>query len=225
MPNEFLLDIYSMNICGIDPGLASGGIVLVQSPDDRVVLSRSLVEKRGSASKSKEDAREQAAVLGGWGDVAFTAAAQRSEAWLEAVRDTLDEIKATGYEIDYFAIESFVDQPSRARKEKAGLLRNRWQTPLSMGRLAEELRRRGYSPEQGNIFYQNAGTVLTQWRTEIGQLEKRKKGQDAIVPGDHLVSNDHERKALVHALALSLRLGEKGNLQRWKEIYSKEQTI
>ena len=214
-----------MNICGIDPGLASGGLVLVRSPKDRVLLSKSLVEKRGAASRSKTEAKKRADLLGGWGDVAFTAAAARSENWVQQVREALDEIASEGHSIDYFAIESFVDQPSRARQEKAGLLRNRWQTPLSMGRLAEELLRRGYSPEKGNVFYQNAGTVLTQWRTELGQLENRKRGEDAVLPGDSLVSNDHERKALVHALALSLRLGEKGNLERWKEVYSEEPII
>jgi hypothetical protein len=211
-------------VCGIDPGLASGGLVLVERQGSReeVLRSVSLVEKRGAAKRALTQTRERSALLGGWGDNQFTAAATRSAAWMNLFRETLKEIAAADQSIDFFAIESFVDQPSRARQEKAGLLRNRWQTPLTMGRLAEELERRGYSPEKGNLFYQNAGTVLRQWKTELGLLEKRKRGEDTLLPGDSLVSNDHERKALVHALALLLRLEEKGNLAKWKEVYWKE---
>lgn len=210
-----------MKICGIDPGLASGGLVLVESAGDgtKVLASYSLVEKRGAAQEAKKTAKARSEESFGWGDIAFTAAADRSEGWIRKVTEALGDIEENFGKINYFAIESFVDQPSRARQEKSGLLRNRWQTPLSMGRLAEELLRRGYSPERGNLFYQNAGTVLTQWKTEIALLEKRKRGKEAFLPGDEIVTNDHERKALVHALALSLRLGEKGNLHRQEGLY------
>lgn len=195
-------------ICGIDPGLASGGLVVINAADgNRVLTSLSLVEKSGAAKKARSEAEEIASSVGGWGDMQFSAAALRSERWCAAVREALSEITDEYGPIAFFAVESFVDQPSRARKEKAGLLRNRWQTPLSIGGLAEVLREHGAEVSNGRVVYQNAGIVIPQWATQLAQLETRTRGEDAgVVPDDRLVGNDHERKALVHALALALRI-------------------
>lgn len=205
-------------ICGIDPGLASGGLVVINTADkNRVLASRSLVEKPGEAKKARSTAEAGASGIGGWGDMQFTAAALRSESWCLKVRQALDEICEEYGSIEFFAVESFVDQPSRARKEKAGLLRNRWQTPLSIGGLAAVLREHRADVANGRVVYQNAGIVIPQWQTQIAQLEKRTKGKDAgVAPDDRLVGNDHERKALVHALALALRVGN-GNSPTNKE--------
>ncbi len=198
-------------ICGIDPGLASGGLVLLDAGDgDRVLGSHSLVEARGAVSKARGEAEDLAAAWGNWGDLQFTSAALRSEAWCRRVREALDGMVKEHGPISFFAVESFTDQASRARQDKAGLIRNRWQTPLSIGGLADVLRDFGAEVSNGRLVYQNAGVVLPQWRSELALLESRKRGQESgVAPDDHLVGNDHERKALVHALALALRLRDK----------------
>jgi hypothetical protein len=195
-------------ICGIDPGLASGGLVLIDPRDgDRVLDSHSLVERKGAVAAAKARAEELNGALGSWGDREFTAAALRSEDWCLRVKDFLEGLVEGHGPISYFAVESFTDQASRARQDKAGLIRNRWQTPLSIGGLADVLRGFGAEVGNGRLIYQNAGVVLPQWRSELALLESRVRGQEAgVAPDDHLVGNDHERKALVHALALALRL-------------------
>lgn len=198
-------------VCGIDPGLASGGLVVIDALDgDRVIAAYSLVEKKGDSKEARARAEEMAASLGGWGDKAFTSAALRSTSWIAKAEEALSEITKKHGIVAWCAVESFVDQPSRARKEKEGLLRNRWQTPLSMGALALVLSSFGLSLERGNLVYQNAGVVLPQWRDELALLESKKE----VVAGDKIVKNDHQRKALLHALALSLRLRHEGKLSQ-----------
>lgn len=194
-------------ICGIDPGLASGGLVVIDHLDaDRVLESVSLVEKRGAVKAARAQAEDLAEKWGGWGDMQFTSAVLRSEAWCERVQTKLDEIEAAHGPVDFYAIESFVDQPSRARQDKAGLLRGRWQTPLSTGSLAVLLAARGADVRGGQVIYQNAGVVIPQWRSELAQLEASKGQDSGVAPDDHKVGNDHERKAFIHALSLSIRL-------------------
>lgn len=196
-------------ICGIDPGLASGGLVVIDASDrDRVVAAYSLVEKKGAVAEAKKEAEDKAHELEGWGDKAFTSAAIRSEKWIGKVEEAMEEISREHGPIAWCAVESFTDQPSRARKEKEGLLRNRWQTPLSMGGLQLVLAKFDLSLENGKLFYQNAGVVIPQWRDELARLE----AGEEIAPGDKIVKNDHQRKALLHALALSLRLRRAGKV-------------
>lgn len=201
----------ALRIGGIDPGLASGGFVVIDARQkNRVLASHSLVEPKGAAKAATEEARELAEEFGGWGDVEFIAAALRAERWVENFTSCLAEVEAEFGPITYFAVESFVDQRSRAREENNRLIRNRWQTPFLMGQLAVALH--GESDafvRNRRIVYQNAGTVIRQWGPELAELKQRGRGkEDLIVSGDGQVGNDHERKALVHALALSLRLSQ-----------------
>jgi hypothetical protein len=199
-------------IAGIDPGLASGGMVVIATGPDRVIEAYSLVEKKGRHAAAKSEARALAEPLDGWSDAEFSAAALRAEQWRDQFATALDQFEAEHGAIDFFAVESFVDQRSRAREEKNRLVKNRWQTPLVIGLLAAELEKRDISVRNQRLIYQNAGIVIRQWSAELAELKNRGKGSpDLVVPGDHKISNDHQRKALVHALALSLRLNNKDN--------------
>ena len=193
---------------GIDPGLSSGGVVLLQRDPERVLAAISLVEPAGSARAALAQARAYLGARGGWGDVEFTAAMIRAKNWMTLFRSRLDAVCAEVGPVDIWAIESFVDQRSRAREEKARLLKNRWMTPLVIGMLADELEARGMSLENDRIVYQNAGIVIRQMAEEIGRLKDRRRSAalDVVIPGDRLVTNDHLRKAFAHALALHMRL-------------------
>lgn len=227
----------SLRIAGIDPGLASGGLVVIDPLDkDRVLVSYSMVEAAGEAKKAEKDARSLLAEFEEWGDREFTSAILRSEAWLEKLRINIREAEREFGRIAVFGTESFVDQHSRARQRfacrackanfgrwtqvcpncgktgtlepKSRLTKNIWHTPLLMGGLhtvlAEEC---GATVRNHRVVYQNAGIVISQWGPQLAALKKRGRGkQDLDVVGDGQVGNDHERKALVHARALSLRL-------------------
>ena len=203
-----------MRIAGIDPGLRSGALVLIQHRPERVLASVSLVEASGAAGEAKRQADETAARLGGWSDTQFSSACLRAERWVARFRQAFEELEKEHGGIAYVACESFVDQPSRAAKEKAGLLRKRWQTPLLTGYLNVYLAERGYTVANGRLVFQNAGVVIRQMTRELGVLERgRPEERERVIAGASLVGNDHERKALVHAMALSLRLARAGETQ------------
>jgi hypothetical protein len=199
-------------IAGIDPGLASGGFVVIRGGDRSVIKAYSLVESKREREEAKDLAVHFSNQAGIWGDNEFTTAVFRAEKWMQTFDQSYNDFNNEYGKIDYFAIESFVDQRSRAREEKQQLLKNRWHTPLLIGLLVAYLNERDYKPQNHNLFYQNAGIIIRQWSTEIGMLAARKKGKnakDVVVKNDHLITNDHQRKALVHAFALSLRLRDK----------------
>lgn len=200
-------------IIGIDPGLATGGIVLIKvgrtSLDDEVIDSFSMVEKKDLLNKDKERAVKLIELgVNRWGDREFTLAMLRTDRWVKKAIAEISRWEKEYGKIDKIAIESFVDQPSRAKQ----IMKLRWQTPLLIGAFVEKLKDLGYSEEQ--LVYQNAGTVLKQWQTELDLLknDKRKKRarqeKPVIVTGDWQISNDHLRKALVHGLALAIRIRE-----------------
>lgn len=191
-------------IGGIDPGMRTGGIVLLQTDPEKVLAAYSMVETRGTTTAA--NAQTETILSAGWGDKEFTSAALRANGWLERFKEILDEIEEVHGHVRVWAIESFVDQRSRAREEQERLVRKRWMTPLVMGLLAYELQERGYSVDDNTIVYQNAGVVIRQNNEEIARLANRRNKQlDVVVPGDHLITNDHTRKAFAHALSLSSR--------------------
>lgn len=196
-----------MRIAGIDPGLRSGGLVLIESDPERVLASVSLVEKPGDSKQARAEVESVAEALGGWADKQFASACLRAESWMERFAEAFERLAEQNGEIAMIACESFVDQPSKARKEKAGLLARRWQTPLLTGFLVPYLAARGYTVANGRLVFQNAGVVIPQMRSELAILENgRAPDKEAVVPGGSLVGNDHERKALAHALALAIRV-------------------
>jgi hypothetical protein len=199
-------------IGGVDPGLASGGLVVLRLPQEQVVAAMSLVEPRDAKRRAQKEALAIAdRYFGGWSDVEYLAADARAAMWVQRFGRALDDLEAEHGRVSCFAVESFVDQPSRARRERRALVRHRWQTPLLMGRLARELEDRGYAPHNGGVVYQNAGIVLKQMSSELAQLRARRRDDvDVIVDGDRLVTNNHTRTALMHALALSLRMKTRG---------------
>jgi len=208
-------------IAGVDPGLASGGLVLINgSEQNEVLASYSMVEKKGSSKQAQAEAKSLTEHLSGWSDLEFLAASLRAQAWINNFIQVVDTIEKEFKLPDVWAIESFVDQRSRAREEKQQLIKNRWHTPLVMGMMARVLQERGITPESQRLIYQNAGIVIRQWSVEIGKLKARKRQdkKDVILRGDTKIRNDHERKALVHALALSLRLRQTHRTQTLERI-------
>jgi hypothetical protein len=200
-------------IIGIDPGLATGGMVLIRvgssSSADEVIEAISMVDKKELVDKDKKRALELIdSGINRWGDREFTATMLRTERWVKKAIKEISKWEKEYGPIEKIAIESFVDQPSRAKQ----LIKLRWQTPLLIGAFVERLKDLGYREDQ--LIYQNAGTVLKQWQTELDLLknDKRKKRarQDemVIVKGDWQITNDHLRKALVHGLALAIRMRE-----------------
>lgn len=222
---------------GIDPGLASGGFVVIDALDeDKVLASYSMVEAKGAAKAAQKQAAAITDDFEGWGDREFVAATLRAESWNAQLRINIRDVQRRYGFIAAFGVESYVDQPSRARtrfactscKAKFGrwtavcpncrktgtvepesrLTKNSWHTPLLMGGLhnllAEEC---DATVRNHRVTYQNAGIVISQWGSDLAALKKRGRGtQDLVVVGDGQVGNDHERKAFVHARALSVRV-------------------
>ena len=198
----------SWPLIGIDPGLGSGGLVGIDAANnDKVLYAHSLVPPRKITLEAKREADEFLNSWGGWGDRQYLEAERRALWWLKEVKRALAEFSASFGEARAIAIESFVDQPSRAHKR---LIRNGWQTPHVIGLMGAALRRLGYSPEAGNLVYQNAGVVLRQYNEEIAILSRRHRpySDGLVAPGDSLIDNEHEIRALVHALALSHHLSQ-----------------
>jgi hypothetical protein len=193
-------------VAGIDPGLASGGLVVIDVNDrERVVAAISLVETAAERAYARTQADEALAAWGGWSDREFVTATFRAQRWLGQFQQALATI-TEHQPVTYFAVESFVDQRSRAREEQQRLIKNRWHTPLVIGLLMSELERYGATAGNERVVYQNAGVVIRQLADEIARLKNRKGVRDILVPGDQMIRNDHQRKAFAHALALSLRL-------------------
>jgi hypothetical protein len=194
-------------IAGVDPGLASGGLVLISIQPNEVLAAISLVEKKGQRQAAQQEVKELAADLDGWSDKEFASAMLRAESWRDNFRIAVDQLLEEYGAIDYFAVESFVDQRSRAREEQQRLVSNRWQTPLAIGLMSQVLEQREITVRNQRLIYQNAGIVIRQWSTELSALKNRRRGQeDLYIPGDRQITNDHQRKAWAHAMALRLRV-------------------
>lgn len=227
----------TLPVGGIDPGLASGALVVIDALDkDRVLASYSMVETSGAAKAAQKEAVDVTSGFEGWGDREFVAAILRSERWLGKLRANIHDAEERYGPIAVFGVESFVDQPSRARQQfscrackasfgrwssvcpgcqksgsletKSRLTKNIWHTPLLMGGLHTVLAEEcGATVRNHRVIYQNAGIVISQWGSELAALKKRGRGtRDLVVVGDGQVGNDHERKAFVHARASSVRL-------------------
>ena len=166
-----------ITVCGIDPGLATGGMVLLQvEPEEKVLAVQRLVTKPGDAARVA-------------GEKQFAQAVGRARMQVETMLGFLEEHKP-----DYISVESFVDLASRKGRQD----RLRWTTPLVIGMLDAELVRLGLSDQ---VRYQNP-SILSQFRGEMGQLgdanKKRGRG-DLLLPGDRLISNPHLLSAWAHA--------------------------
>lgn len=193
-------------IAGVDPGLASGGLVILDQ-EPQVIMAASMVEKAKGKAVSVDTANKLVSDLGGWSDKEFITAELRARAWVDAFSIIVDDFVLEHGPIDLWAVESFVDQRSRAREEKEQLLRNRWHTPLVMGLLIPVFEKHGATTANGKLVYQNAGIVIRQMSLEIATLKNRTRAnkKDVVVRGDTVIRNDHQRKAFAHAYALSIR--------------------
>lgn len=206
-------------IAGIDPGLATGGLVLVRSGrtdrEDEVIDAKSLVATKKEIASAKKEALELIEV-NSWGDKAFVTACLRVDLWVKHCVEALVQMEKDHGRITCIGIESFVDQPSRAKV----MMQLRWQTPLLMGVLLAALEKEGFCLRNNRIIYQNAGVVLKQWKNELEELKnfKQKPGKSSengvIIRGDERITNDHLRKALVHALSLSIRIRQQKSLDK-----------
>lgn len=190
------------NIAGIDPGLGTGAIVILdRARGGRIAAAVSLIEAKGAIKEAREEARRLAATFGGWSDKQFLAADLRARIWVKRACKFLETFKAENGSIDIIAIESFVDQAQHARSMR----RSRWMVPFLTGLLILELDRRGFSPERENLIYQDAGLVFKQLDRELAALA-HPRAKPLLVEGDEQLTNEHQRSAFAHAWALSLRL-------------------
>jgi hypothetical protein len=188
---------------GIDSGLGSGGLAIIdRAGAGRVAASYSFVEPKGGLRAARERARALLEPLDGWGDVEFLTAHLRALAWMEAFGASLDRFEAEHGKVGILAVESFIDQHQHARR----MMRNRWQTPFLMGLLTADLTRRGFSPEEGTLVYQDAGVILKQLSEELEEMKERSSKRPVLLDGDETITNAHERSAYAHAYALRLRL-------------------
>lgn len=149
-----------MKIAGIDPGLASGGMVLLDHAEDTV-----LKVKKVSAKKDT--------VIEVTGDNEFTAAVIRAGKWVDIVEKTLRE-----WQPDLVVIESFADLNS---KRYRGFVQKRWQTPLVIGMLVSRLN------GVYNIQYQHPA-VLHQLRVERAEALQDRTLHGGLLVSEHLVS-------------------------------------
>jgi hypothetical protein len=170
-------------VLGIDPGLATGGMVLLEVEPERVLKVQRLKTKPGEGESVA-------------GEKQFSQAVARGRIQVAQMREFLIET-----EPDFISIESFVDLASRKGKQD----RKRWTTPLVIGMLDSCLQDLGM---EDKVRYQNP-SVLFQFRVEINQIAEanRKRGRsDSLVLGDKLLSNEHLISAWAHASWRAARL-------------------
>jgi hypothetical protein len=178
-------------LCGIDPGLAAGGAVILSLEDNEAILDVYNM-------RSKPD--KKTVVVG---DSQFTDAIQRARKIVEPLSEWIDSWKP-----EHIGIESFVDLGSRARKfSNAGQVQfniNRWMTPLLIGMLDPALK-------DYKLIYQNPA-ILRSFKQEITQINQansdNKKRDDVLNKGDRLLSNDHLVKAWCHVSWLQMQLAK-----------------
>lgn len=182
-----------MHVLGIDPGFTSGGLVLLDVFEGDVVTVFSIA--------GKMDINEPVVKVGN-GSYARDIITARTQAQrtCDAVRRIHEK-----HGVDHVAIESFVDFKSKARKEKQGLLQQRWKTPLMMGALDTLLVDIGFDTARGNVSWQNPA-ILDQFKTEIGQLKDKATDSELIATGANQITNDHLRKAWAHAEWCRMRI-------------------
>lgn len=187
-------------IGGIDPGLGTGGFVVLRrdAPGEfaPIVFAASLVER-------KRDRDALAASLPAYyderpGDRHYALADLRAQAQARRALAALDAYAAEHPPMAAIAIESFIDQGSRA----AGpFVKDRWKTPHAIGRLVTNLELRGYTTQDGTLLWQDAGVILRQLAEEIRRLARGER----VVEGAQMLTNDHLRKAWAHAQGLADR--------------------
>lgn len=180
------------HIIGVDPGLSSGGIVLMQVADDRVLAADRFARiQRGTTPESYPGTDRAFADAN---RIATRRAIQLAEvitAWQEAFGP-----------VGCIAVESFVDQASRGR----ALVKERWTTPLVIGHLAARLGDLGFCEPEGTLVFQDAGMVLRHFQSELARMQA---GEKDIAPGQELLTNEHMRSAWAHAAWLALRIRDR----------------
>lgn len=183
-------------IIGIDPGLTSGGVVLLEGPTERVIAAKSLVARIPRLEVPL-------------GDKAFTAAERHAAHQADAVGAAVSQMRAEHGEIVAIGMESFIDQPHRARTARH--IKERWKTPLAIGHICARLHSLGFSSAEGTLIFQDP-SILGQFARELGALEARPRTSSAqvVCAGDHLLTNDHLRKAWAHGAWLNIRISKDG---------------
>jgi hypothetical protein len=181
---------------GIDPGYTTGGLVVLETPNN-VIYGRSLAPSAKDRAQAKQD------VASLQGDREFNLGDLLARRQAARFLAALDE---SPRKPDVIAVESFVDQPQHAKTMRKGL----WKTPLTMGYLTAGLVERGYCQEDGTLQFQNAGVVLKHFAMRLKLMER---GDEATLhtayPGSSILTNNHMRSAFAHAAWCALRLPRK----------------
>jgi hypothetical protein len=176
----------ALAICGIDPGLTTSGLVIIQAPN-HVVYGRSLAPTKAE----QEQVSVRAKALGT--DTEFNRGVLLASSQAQRILQALDEAPVRP---DMIAVESFVDQPQHAKTMRKGL----WKTPLTIGYLLAGLAERGYDLDRGTLHLQNAGVVLKHMALRIEQIKRRDETTlNTFYPGSAIVTNSHMRSAFAHA--------------------------
>lgn len=185
-------------MCGIDPGLATGGMVLL-GPGGDVLDVHSLGVRKGRAGSVGDE----------HADAQFTEAVLRANVYVPSALAKLAE-----WEPDHVAMETFTDQESRAkRRNSKGQVqfdRNRWMTPLVIGVMLPGLEDLGFDMGSGRLHLQNPA-ILHQFRDEIGLYDHRlKQGKgplrQLLSAGDEQLTSEHLVRAWCHGTYRQIRL-------------------
>lgn len=174
------------HLVSIDPGLATGALVLTRCADETVLDAVSL---KTNADKTRRDS---------FTDDEFHDAVQRATQWV-AVATTYLRQWNVKYGVQRVVVESFVDLGSHATSGHAWRSK-RWMAPLVIGMLHPNL---VALVGADNVHYQNPA-VLAHMRTEIAQVEAankkagRKRAHDVLVAGDHQLRDEHMIRAWAH---------------------------
>lgn len=183
-------------ICGIDPGLTTSGLVVIDAPN-LVVYGRSLAPSE--AEKAEVATRSKA--LGS--DTEFNRGVLLASGQSARILAALDESPVRP---DMVCVESFVDQPQYAKSMRKGL----WKTPLTIGYLLAGLADRGYDLDSGTLHLQNAGVVLKQMALRMELIKRRDEATlQTGYPGSAIVTNSHMRSAFAHAAWRAQRIPRK----------------
>ncbi|MDA3936945.1 MAG: hypothetical protein PF636_08870 [Actinomycetota bacterium] len=160
-----------MRLIVIDPGLANTAVLTVD--DGRITSSQTWTTKAHGPKPTFAEVMERGNLL--------------ADRLFELL--TMPENREATVVIE--AYEDFGGGHLRIRKGKP--IPNRWTTPVIcalLGNTAETC--------LNDVVWQLASLVMTHY---AGYKQMWAAGQKGIIPGDELVTNDHERSAACHAIA------------------------
>jgi hypothetical protein len=160
-------------IVGVDPGLAHTASVAVCVRPVKIVAAYTITTKAAGPKPDFPTVMERGAVI----------------------TERLGLFLATLPNVATIAIESYEDIGGGVKRiaKNGKLIPNRWTTPAVCALIGAKLTALGYS-----VVWQSPSVVMTRYRD---YKRAWSDGRTGLVPGDHLLTNDHLKSAACHALA------------------------